>query len=459
MERVREDMRKTLTIIGLLVALLCIACNSDTQLPTGDGYSVRSDVESISGVSVQSRGYAEEGDPIIGVLLKFDGDDEFYIEYLNGDIRENGDGMKFNYILHVPEEIDAVYAAAGGDNPKSGNPFWWYMSCYFGLSKKEIENDYDKALGLLLSSQGQTLPTAKVEDFDASWPKSGEFVEQDDKTVDDGTLVLIDPEPESKAGGLWVDSQSTGPFVTVEGYGDIIRRAFYITPGGKLYYPMELVDVYCDYKGEDYKYNGSGDPLWKYMETYFDVSLYDARKDMNTAVLQRLRENQESLPYPSVEDYIADDSEPDDPLDLSDYEEFFDKEDYDKLAVDIPDVSFADIEDISFVPQLSSENAYVPEKREYCWTTFSYRVKNDRLKLYYPMALTQAYYEYTGEYTDSGNPLWTYMKCYFPESQLGDIDYVKQVGYVEVLNFIVEHRDEMPFPDAEYYVEVLGPLN
>ena len=51
------------------------------------------------------------------------------------------------------------------------------------------------------------------------------------------------------------------------------------------------------------------------------------------------------------------------------------------------------------------------------------------------------------------------MKCYFPESQLGDIDYVKQVGYVEVLNFIVEHRDEMPFPDAEYYVEVLGPLN
>ena len=452
-----KKMRRILTIIGLLVALLCIACNPDTQLPTGDGYSVRSDVESISGVSVQSRGYAEEGDPIIGVLLKFDGDDEFYIEYLNGDIRENGDGMKFNYILHVPEEIDAVYAAAGGDNPNSGNPFWWYMSCYFGLSKKEIENDYDKALGLLLSSQGQTLPTAKVEDFDASWTKSGEFVEQDDKTVDDGTLVLIDPEPESKAGGLWVDSQSTGPFVTVEGYGDIIRRAFYITPGGKLYYPMELVDVYCDYKGEDYKYNGSGDPLWKYMETYFDVSLYDARKDMNT-VLNKLRECQGSLPYPKVEEYIAEDSRPDEPVDLSDYEEFFDKK-YDNLAVDAPDMTFTDVEGLPLSSQLSSANAYDPEYREYCWTTFTVKVKNDRPKLYYPLALTQAYYEYTGEYTDSGNPLWTYMKCYFPESQLGDIDYVKQVGYVEVLNFIVEHRDEMPFPDAEYYVEVLGPLN
>ena len=77
-------MRRILTIIGLLVAVLCIACNPDTQAPSsGEGYSVRSDVESISGVSVQSRSFAVEGDPIIGVLLDFDGDDEFYIEYLN----------------------------------------------------------------------------------------------------------------------------------------------------------------------------------------------------------------------------------------------------------------------------------------------------------------------------------------------------------------------------------------
>lgn len=447
-------MRRALTIIGLLVALLCIACNPDTQLPTGEGYSVRSDVESISGVSVQSRSFAVEGDPIIGVLLMFDGDDEFYIEYLNGAIRENGDGMKFNYILHIPSEISAVYAAAGGDNPNSGNPFWWYMSCYFGLSKEEIENDYDKALGLLLSSQGQTLPTAKVEDFDASWTKSGEFVEQDDKTVAEGTLILIDPNPESKAGGLWVDSQSTGPFVTVEGYGDIIRRAFYITPGGKLYYPMELVDVYCDYKGEDYKYNGSGDPLWKYMETYFDVSLDEARKDMNT-VLEALRANKDSLPYPSVDAYIADDSKPEEPVDLSDYEEFFDKE-YAKLDVDTPDMTFSNVESLPLSSQLSSENAYDPEKREYCWTTFTIRVKNDRPKLYFPLALIQAYYEYTGMLTKTGDPFWTYMKCYFPETQLGDIDHVKEIGFAEVLNFIVEHQDEMPFPKVEDYVENLG---
>ena len=448
-------MRRILTIIGLLVALLCIACNPDTQLPTGDGYSVRSDVESISGVSVQSRSFAVEGEPIIGVLLSFDGDDEFHIEYLDGDIRENGDGMKFNYILHVPEEIDAVYAAAGGDNPKSGNPFWWYMSCYFGLSKKEIENDYDKALGLLLSSQGQTLPTAKVEDFDASWPKSGEFVEQDDKTVDDGTLVLIDPEPESKAGGLWVDSQSTGPFVTVEGYGDIIRRAFYITPGGKLYYPMELVDVYCDYKGEDYKYNGSGDPLWKYMETYFGVTLSDARKDMTT-VLQKLRDNQDSLPYPRAADYIAAVPVPDDPDEISGYEEFFDS-DYGWLDVDAPDMIFADIENLPLSSQLSSDAAYEQDRREYCWKTFT--IREDRPKLYYPVALIKAYWEYSGEFTTSGTPFWTYMRCYFPESGLGDIDHVRQIGFEHVMNFIVEHRDEMPFPKVEDYVENLGPWN
>lgn len=91
-------MRRLLIIIGLLASVLAISCDPAIPPQSGDGYSVSSDVRSISGVPLQSRSYAEEGDAIIGVLLLFDGGDEFHIEYLDGDIRENGDGMQYNYI-------------------------------------------------------------------------------------------------------------------------------------------------------------------------------------------------------------------------------------------------------------------------------------------------------------------------------------------------------------------------
>ena len=51
------------------------------------------------------------------------------------------------------------------------------------------------------------------------------------------------------------------------------------------------------------------------------------------------------------------------------------------------------------------------------------------------------------------------MRCYFPETNLGDADHVREVGFAEVLNFIVEHRDEMPYPKVADYVENLGPWN
>ena len=71
-----------------------------------------------------------------------------------------------------------------------------------------------------------------------------EFVSLEDKTVGEGRLILVDADPQSDSDRLSVASQSTGPFVTLDGYGDIIRRAFYINPDGMLYFPMELVDVY-----------------------------------------------------------------------------------------------------------------------------------------------------------------------------------------------------------------------
>ena len=448
-------MRRLLIIIGLLVSVLAISCDPAIPPQSGDGYSVSSDVRSISGVPLQSRSYAEEGDAIIGVLLLFDGGDEFHIEYLDGDIRENGDGMQYNYILHIPGEISEAYAAGGGHNPGSGNPFWWYMAHYFGLSKTEIENNYKESLGLLLSNLGQKLPAAVAGDVDLSWKSAEEFVSLEDKTVGEGRLILIDPDPQSDSDRLSVASQSTGPFVTLDGYGDIIRRAFYINPDGKLYFPMELVDVYCEYRGDDYKYTGSGDPLWKYMETYFGVTLSDARKDMTT-VLQKLRDNQDSLPYPSAADYIAAVPVPDDPDEISGYEEFFDS-DYGWLDVDAPDMIFADIENLPLSSQLSSDAAYEQDRREYCWKTFT--IREDRPKLYYPVALIKAYWEYSGEFTTSGTPFWTYMRCYFPESGLVDIDHVRQIGFEHVMNFIVEHKDGMPYPDVDDYIRNLGPAN
>lgn len=459
-------MRKTLTIIGLLVAVLCIACNPDTQAPSsGEGYSVRSDVESISGVSVQSRSFAVEGDPIIGVLLSFDGDDEFHIEYLDGDIRENGDGMKFNYILHIPSEIRAVYAAADGRYPNTGNPFWWYMEHYFQLSHDAILGNYEFALGLLLDCTDQTLPPARVEDVDDSWndkegvhyPSMDDFAEYFEATYDNFDVDFANFNSDEQLDGVRVSSQLTSYDACDPDRWEYCWKTFTLGDDGILYYPVALNYAYLKTYGIHVT---NGGPLWEYMCSHFPDSGVSTSDEVEEAgfekLLQFIVEHKDNLPYQN--EVRIPDRDPVISEELGDYEEFL-NEYYSALVVDAPDMTFSNVDGLPLNAHLFSDDFQDPEKREYCWTTFTIIGEDDRPMLFHPLALIQVYYEYTGKYTDSGTPFWTYMKCYFPNTRLGDIDHVEEVGFAEVLNFIVEHRDEMPFPKVEDYVENLGPWN
>lgn len=446
--------RILLTISVFLLSFAIPSCSGGLEEP--NGYSVRSDVDSISGISSGGRSAAVEGNDIIGVLLVFDGKNEFYIEYLNGDVRENGDGMKYNYILHIPSDIAAVYRSANGYNPNSGNPFWWYMSVYFDRSMSNIVNNYDNVLGMLLDSRGELLPVARAEDVAGKWDADGYYDDSQQEPVEipENTILLVDPDSSTTFDDLYVGIQSVGPFVTLEGYGDMIRRGFYISPNGKLYFPNELVDVYVEYmrqKDSSFEYNGNGDPLWKYTSTYFDLDLDDLRGNLSD-LLEVLREKDE-LPYPNEEDYVEADSRPEEPVDISSFSAFFDKE-YEYLKLDAAITEFPEkIGSLNLSSQLKSDDARDPDSFEYCWSTFTI---TDTPKLYFPVALIKVYQDYTGDYSDSGDPFWTYMECYYPDSELYDTDHVREIGFDQVLEFVVEHKDSLPYPTVEDYVEKLG---
>ena len=97
-------MSKFMYALVMLLAIIAVSCNMGdmgSDVPS-DGYRVISDVSAIGDGEASRSRSVQIGDPIIGVLLEFDGTDAFHIEYLNGRVGKNGDGMEYNYILHVP---------------------------------------------------------------------------------------------------------------------------------------------------------------------------------------------------------------------------------------------------------------------------------------------------------------------------------------------------------------------
>ncbi len=96
----------------------------------------------------------QDGEPIVGVLLKFTSEGAYDTEVYPRDANTfaiyclfdehglDGDGMEFNYVLYVPQDIQDQYRAGGGANPSSGDPFWWYMKTYFGASLQVIKGDW-----------------------------------------------------------------------------------------------------------------------------------------------------------------------------------------------------------------------------------------------------------------------------------------------------------------------------
>jgi hypothetical protein len=152
-----------------------ITPSTSTYLPsTSTTYGLYKNFGAISAKGVQ------DGTPFIGVLLKFSGEgnynstvkpyasDVFSLYCLFSDIGVNGDGMQFNYVLYVPQDIQDQFTVGGGTNPASGDPFWWYAFTYLGLSITEINTNWPSALNRLLTST--SLPKANSTDvIGAPW--------------------------------------------------------------------------------------------------------------------------------------------------------------------------------------------------------------------------------------------------------------------------------------------------
>ena len=189
-----KTMKKIVySLFILLFVLVVVACSGDASTENvaeeDDYLEVISNLETNGTPIARSIGSLAEAPPITGVLLKFHNEglydpnnsffagkfnnkNAFYLEYLYED-KETWYGMKFNYVLYVPDKIQKAYQNGNGRNPDSGNPFWWYMSTYYGQSSTIIKDDWATVLEFLLNNRNH-LENPKAKDVTGSWNKSWE---------------------------------------------------------------------------------------------------------------------------------------------------------------------------------------------------------------------------------------------------------------------------------------------
>ena len=320
-------MKKIIHVFMILIAAAAIiSCSNDPAHTEGNTEpaslpsSLRfvSDVDSIEKQETPSAAIRSAkdrtGDPITGVMLRYSaahGYDAytFYLRYLgDGKTDVNGDGMEYNYILYVPAIILSTYSEASGEyTPGKGTAFWVYMDTYMGMSRQEVKENWHEALMILLE-EPDNLPVPDAKDYyshpwvadKAGYPLPDDF---DAASIEEGKLYIISmqqkdryPSPTyEKASRYKVDFR----FRDVSDSSAITENCFYVSSDGSLYYPDALTTAYTEYKGEE---TISGDPLWKYLETYFKISLSQVKEEGLQIAIDALTED-ETLPYPSAEDY------------------------------------------------------------------------------------------------------------------------------------------------------------
>ena len=440
-------MNRVLIVLSLIVLVLVCSCDPSADTPStgsASGYTVESNVDRIGSgraASSSARSSYVVGEEIVGVLLQLNEDDPdtFCVEYLgDGEIQTNGDGMKYNYILYIPPYIQTAYEEGGGFRPDTGNPFWWYMSVYFGLGMKEIRNDYEYALDLLLDRKGALLPIPSASDVTGDW--KSQYSNEDISSIvipkhKDGDLFFIrydnhhDQPLTGTLGRLEIAWQSQGPFANQGGaeYKDVVQYGFYFGGDMTLYCPMVLLDAFSEYSEW---YDLTDKAFWKYMDTYFYISEMKAA-GMNdhvtviNALINALIEAGQ-LPIPDVEEYKEDDTKPKaDGTFLAGYEEFFYK----------PGQIVSEI-DISKVPDEATWKRVESQRenqdiQKYTWYDYCYFMLSE-----------------DGDYDgDSGSPLW----CYLERSCGGpSLDTIRDGDYSlgDIVDFI---NASHPFPFAEDY--------
>lgn len=233
----------------------------------------------------------------------------FYLQYLgDGKTAFNGDGMAYNYILYVPEIILAAYSEASGEYDQGkGTAFWVYMDTYMDMPRLEVKENWHEALMILLE-EPDNLPVPDAKDYyshpwvadKAGYPLPDDF---NPASIEEGKLYIISMQQKDRYPAPTYEKSSRYKedfrFRDASDSSAITENCFYVSSDGSLYYPDALVKAYTEYKGE---VTTSGDPLWKYLETYFGISLDEVKGQGLQIAIDALTEA-ETLPYPSAEDY------------------------------------------------------------------------------------------------------------------------------------------------------------
>ena len=319
-------MKKVIHALMLLIsAAAIISCSNDPAhtegsagllSPPPDSLRFISDVDSIEKQETPAVRSMEDrtGDPIIGVMLRYaiaPGYDAytFYLQYLgDGETAFNGDGVEYNYILYVPGIILDTYSEASGEyNHGQGTAFWVYMDTYMGMSRLEVKENWHEALSILLENP-DNLPVPDAKDYyshpwvadKAGYPLPDDF---DAASIEEGKLYIISmqqkdryPAPTYENSSMY---NSNFRFRGVSDNSAITENCFYVSSDSSLYYPDALIKTYNEYKEEE---SDNGNPLWKYLVTYFGISLAEVKGQGLQIAIDALTEA-ETLPYPSAEDY------------------------------------------------------------------------------------------------------------------------------------------------------------
>lgn len=177
-----------LTIVLVCFLISCSTTNTGTNTTVVSSdvkykvYKNFSQIQSVSLLNQKNTVYSiQNGESIVGVLLKYTSEGKYNDQVYPIDANTfcvyclfdnhgfNGDGMEFNYVLYIPEDIKNQYSAGGGINPDSGNPFWWYMITYFNNSIQDIQGNWKVVIDFLIKNT--ECPKAKSTDVSEFWKK------------------------------------------------------------------------------------------------------------------------------------------------------------------------------------------------------------------------------------------------------------------------------------------------
>jgi len=159
------------------VAGLCLVLSACASRPSYADPSHRYPL--LTGSSEGVPAFVQPGAPFQGVLLKYPSEgpysaqaapnrnDRFQVFCVADEPGVLDTGTGFNYVLYVPEEIRKQYIAGGGSHADSGDPFWWYLATYAGLSQQEIQDRWPQVIQALTTRID--LPVPRAADVGAFW--------------------------------------------------------------------------------------------------------------------------------------------------------------------------------------------------------------------------------------------------------------------------------------------------